>query len=344
MWAGSLTDELPAKVTAMIVDIHTRVWHKTEQLGEAIHRQLRRTRREPWQSIDPSATALVLAAEPVEAAVVHGMISKRLGTNISAVDVLDTIKREPAKLLGFAGVDPNDPDRMRRLQEATDLGMVGINLSPTLQGFHPSATYALQVFEYCEANDLAVMIETNGELAPLAAMEFADPCLLDEPLRLFPDMHVCLNALSEPYISQALTMIAKHPNVYADIAGLTNQPWELYNALVTAYQRGTTDRLLFASGFPFAQPQDAIMACYSINSIAQGNNLPSIPREQIRTIIERDALTCLNLRDKWIGNRKKLPAPEPDRTPDVPKALPGVTQPVQTEAAQTVESSQEHNS
>lgn len=329
----------------MIVDIHTRVWHKTEQLGEAIHRQLRRSRREPWQSIDPSATALILASEPVEAAVVHGMSSLRLGASISAVDVQDVIKREPAKLLGFAGVDPNDPDRMRRLQEAIDLGMVGINLSPTLQGFHPSATYAMEVLEFCEANDLAIMIETHGELAPQAAMEFANPALLDEPLRMFPHLHVCLNALGAPYIEQSLTMIAKHPHVYADISTLNQRPWELYNALVTAYQRGVTDRLLFASGFPFAQPQDAIMACYGINSFAQGNNFPSVPREQIRTIIERDALTCLNLRDKWVGHRKKLPGPDTAAAEKTrPKALPG--EPAEASARtnpQTVESTQEPN-
>lgn len=332
----------------MIVDIHTRVWHKSEQLGEAIHRQLRRTRREPWQSIDPSATALILATEPVEAAVVHGMTSLRLGASISAVDVQDVIKREPAKLLGFAGVDPNDPDRMRRLQEAIDLGMVGINLSPTLQGFHPSATYALEVFEFCEAHDLSIMIETHGELARQAAMEFANPALLDEPLRMFPGLHVCLKALGHPYIDQSLTMVAKHPNLYADISSLTQRPWELYNALITAHQRSVTDRLLFASGFPFAQPQDAIMACYSVNSLAQGNNFPSIPREQIRTIIERDALSCLNLRDKWIGHRKKLPGPEDTTQTTVkdttPKALPGEVDDLdETDQTQTVESTQERN-
>lgn len=327
----------------MIVDIHTRVWHKTEQLGEAIHRQLRRTRREPWQAIDPSATALLLAAEPVEAAVVHGLSSLRLEASISAVDVRDVITREPGKLLGFAGVDPNDPDRMRRLQEAVDLSMVGINLSPTLQGFHPSATYAMEVFEFCEANDLAIMIETQGELAPQAAMEFASPALLDEPLRLFPDLRVCLNALADPYVEQALTLIAKHPGLYADVSGLTRRPWELYNALVTAYQRGVTDRLLFASGFPFAQPQDAIMACYSINSFSQGNNLPSVPREQIRTIIERDALSCLGLRDKWLGNRKQLPAPEQKQTASTePKQLPGSHEDTES-TSETVETGQERN-
>ena len=291
----------------MIVDIHTRVWHSTDQLGPQIAQQLRRLRTEAWSSIDASAAALYEAASPVEAAVVHGLVSRRLGVDVSIQSIADAVRHDPAKFLGFAGVDPTEPNPVATIDLAVKAGLVGVTMSPSLSGFHPAATYAMVVFEQCEALGLPVMIEGDCHLASQAAMEFSQPWLLDEVLRMFPRLKLVIGSMGYPFTDQTLTLAAKHEYVYTDLAGLTRRPWELYNALVTAHQRGVTDRLLFGSGFPMAQPQDAIMACYSVNSMGQGTNLPSVPREQIRTIVERDALSCLGLRDKLAAGKKPLP-------------------------------------
>lgn len=282
----------------MIVDIHTRVWHSTEQLGPAIAHQLRRTRTEPWHSTDATAAALDRATGPIEAAVIHGFESRRLNAQIPNELVADAVRRDPTSYLGFAGIDPTSPEAMQNLDRAVALGLVGVTISPALQGFHPSATFAMDFFEACAEHDLALMVEGGAHLAPQAMLEFAQPMLLDELCRTLPKLKVIIGSLGHPFVEQTLTLVCKHEHVYADIAELPRRPWELYNALVLAHQRQVTERLLFGSGFPFVDPQAAIMACYSVNSMGQGTNLPSVPREQIRTIVERDALSCLGLRDK----------------------------------------------
>ena len=40
-----------------------------------------------------------------------------------------------------------------------------------------------------------------------------------------------------------------------------------------------------------------LVSIYSINTFTQGTPLPSIPREQLRSIVERDALACLGIRE-----------------------------------------------
>jgi predicted TIM-barrel fold metal-dependent hydrolase len=57
------------------------------------------------------------------------------------------------------------------------------------------------------------------------------------------------------------------------------------------------DKLLFGSDFPYTDAADCIEALYSINQIAQGTNLPLIPREALRGIVERDTLALLGLAD-----------------------------------------------
>ena len=90
----------------MIVDIHTRVWHSTDQLGSQIAQQLRRWRTDPWSSTDASAATLYEAASPVEATVVHGLVADRLGAEVSAESVAEVVRRDPSRFMGFAGVDP----------------------------------------------------------------------------------------------------------------------------------------------------------------------------------------------------------------------------------------------
>ncbi len=55
------------------------------------------------------------------------------------------------------------------------------------------------------------------------------------------------------------------------------------------------DKLLFGSDFPYTVASECIEALYSINQIAQGTNLPVVPREALRGIVERDALALLGL-------------------------------------------------
>ena len=68
-----------------------------------------------------------------------------------------------------------------------------------------------------------------------------------------------------------------------------------YNALVAAFQYGVIDKLLFGSDFPYSDPADCIENLYSINQLVQGTNLPLVPREALRGILERDALDLLGL-------------------------------------------------
>jgi hypothetical protein len=69
-----------------------------------------------------------------------------------------------------------------------------------------------------------------------------------------------------------------------------------YQALLGAHQLGVMDKLLFGSGFPAASASQCIEALYSINQLVHQTNLPTVPREAIRGIVERDALSALGIR------------------------------------------------
>ena len=106
--------------------------------------------------------------------------------------------------------------------------------------------------------------------------------------------------------------------MYAEISWLLHDPWQAYQALIAAHEHDVMHKLLFGSGFPCSAPTQYIELLHTIPQLAQGTNLPGIPREELRAIIERDALTLLGL-SKPGG--EALPAtaagdPIPDEKPE----------------------------
>jgi len=76
---------------------------------------------------------------------------------------------------------------------------------------------------------------------------------------------------------------------------LLRRPWQAYHALLVAYEYGVMDRLLFGSDFPYASAKECIESLYSLNQMVHGTNLPVVPRESLRGIVERDAMSLLGL-------------------------------------------------
>jgi uncharacterized protein len=104
-----------------------------------------------------------------------------------------------------------------------------------------------------------------------------------------------LSHVGHPWIDETLVLLGKHANVYADVAALLRRPWITYDALVRAHQFQVIDKLLFGSDFPFTTAGECIETLYTINQIAMGTNMPTVPRESLRGIVERDALGLLGI-------------------------------------------------
>lgn len=295
----------------MIVDLHTRIWESVEELGASVAQTYRRRRGEPWEHTHASAQSHAELMQPVDYAAVLGFESGLLDASINAEQIHKAVLTNPGKNVGFVGIDPTLDKPVAKLEAALDLGLVGLTVSPAAAGFHPADTRAMELYEACEAKGVPVIIESNAMLSQDAKLEFAIPYLLDEVARSFPELKLVVSSFGLPWIDQCVTLMAKHPNVYADVSGLVIQSWQLYNAMVQAFQAGVMNQVLFGSGFPFGDPQQAIVTLYSVNVTSQGTPLPSVPREQLRTVVERDTLAALGIA-KPTGDAK------PAKTEDEP--------------------------
>jgi uncharacterized protein len=284
----------------MIIDCHTHIWQSPEQLGDGALAELSRPTVVAGQKMRllPQADTAnhLLASEPAERTFVLGFKSRYLGAAIPNDYIADYCREHADKMIGFAGIDPTESDAPDQVTQVTqELGLRGITICPAAQDFHPSDTRAMAVLEKAAALHVPVIIYPGTHLSPKTKMEYARPHLLDEVARAFPNLKLVISHFGYPWVDEAIVLLGKHHNVYADTAALLRRPWVAYDALVRAHQFQVIDKLLFGSDFPFTTAGECIQTLYSINQMAMGTNMPTVPRESLRGIVERDVLSLLGI-------------------------------------------------
>lgn len=254
--------------------------------------------RAPLTTDDPetdSAAAFDEAMACVGVSVVVAANCERLGVANTNRAVAEFVARAPEKRLGFAAIDPMHPGARQELDRALEAGFSGVALSPADQGYRPTHEGAWEIFKRCAETGLPVLVANPMLRSPASQVEFASPALLDEIVRELPNLTVILGDFGKIFLEETLLMIAKHPRLYAEISGAVNRPWTLYTAMIAAHERGVLHKLLFGSGYPDESPEAAIERIYTINSMRGGTELPSVPRESLRSIVERNALACIGV-------------------------------------------------
>lgn len=201
------------------------------------------------------------------------------------------------KMVGFAFLDPTERVfGVNDLRSVTsEAGLVGVVVYCSSCGFHPAHSRAMRFYEAAEELTLPVFFHNSGNLTSRAVLEYAQAFLLDEIARKFPALKIIIGSMGFPFVAQALSMAAKHENVYADLTINPGSAWEIYNTVLAANERGVMGKLFFGSGFPAADAGECIETLLGFNKLLGDTNLPTVPRGQIRNIIERDCLGLLGI-------------------------------------------------
>ena len=226
-----------------------------------------------------------------------GFSSDYLDARIANDDVAAYVRQRPDRMNGFAGIDPARPkEAIAEIARArNELRMSGIAVAPAAQDFHPTDSQAMLVYAEAVERSMPIIFHTGPTITSATKLEYARPVLLDEVARELPGARILIAHMGYPWMDETILLLAKHTHVYAEVSWLVNQPWQAYQALLSAYQYGVIDKLLFGSGFPRAAASHCIESLYSINHLVHGTSLPTIPREALRGIVERDALDLLGL-------------------------------------------------
>jgi predicted TIM-barrel fold metal-dependent hydrolase len=235
------------------------------------------------------------AVAGVEKAIVLAFAAPRIGFDVPNEYVAEYVAQHPEKLIGFASVDARDPEAVPALRRAVEMGLRGLKLAPTYQGFDPLGAEAMALYEAAEDLGLPLLIHQGTTFVREAELRWALPVQLDQVAIRFPRLRIVIAHMGHPWIDEALVVVRKHPHVFADVSALHPRPWQLYNALVSALEYGVADKLLFGTDWPFAGFEDSVAGLRAVNRFTEGTALPRVPDAVIEDILNRPTLALLGL-------------------------------------------------
>jgi predicted TIM-barrel fold metal-dependent hydrolase len=212
------------------------------------------------------------------------------------------VRSDPDTFIGYASVNPayrGVKAAVRELERAVlDLGLQGLKLYPMYQDWSPAdPVLAFPVLEKAAELGIPVMVHQAGSTRIDARMEYARPALLDAAGRHFRDLRLTIAHCGLPWVDEALFMLTKHPNFYAElsyhIASVTTE--ELFRFLVHAQQSFVPlEKLFFGTDYPgfLYDPAALREKLLSVNEYADRVGAPPIPGEKLDGILG-DNYACM---------------------------------------------------
>jgi len=278
----------------MIIDIHSHIFQE-RYFGEALTAGLKLA---GYPNGLPTCTPeqYEKAMEAVDYAVVFGVTANAMGVRTPNEDIAAVVARNPRKFVGFMALDPCDPNALEEMDYCVhELGFKGIKLYPAMGHFDITDSRFHEFFDRAAKYGLVVLSHFGASPFPASVLKYSHPLLVDELANRFPDLKLIIAHLGHPWQREAVMVVRKHRNVFADVSGLWHRPWEGFNALLSAIEWGVTGKLLFGSDYPIWTPQFAIEKLKALPQQFDIPGLPRIPEEVIDGIIHRNAFELLGI-------------------------------------------------
>ena len=163
-----------------------------------------------------------VAGEGVDVAVLLCEYSPRV-TGIQPIeDLLPIVEHNPERFRLMAALNPHYhyplPDELERQMT---LGAVGLKLHPVHGGFSPHDPALYPVYWLCQQRGLPVIFHCGTSVFPGATNRYADPVLVEDVARDFPDLTIVLAHGGRGWwYDAAAFMTLMRENVWIEVSGL----------------------------------------------------------------------------------------------------------------------------
>ena len=173
-------------------------------------------------TIVPARFDEYLAGQGVDVAILFAEYSPR-STGIQAVeDMLPIIEHNPARFRLIANLNPYlHYPLVGELKRQISLGAVGLKLHPVHGTFAPNDLMLYPAYAHCEREGFPVVYHCGTSVFPGATNRYADPALIEDVARDFPDLTIVLAHGGRGWWYDAAAFITlMRPNVHIEISGL----------------------------------------------------------------------------------------------------------------------------
>ena len=205
------------------------------------------------------------------------------------------VRTHPDRFIGFGSVNPlyrGPREAVIELERAVvELGLTGVKLYPMYQHWAPNdREVAFPIYAKAQELGIPVMIHQAGSTRIDAKLELGRPALLDDIGREFRDLRVIVAHCGWPWVDEALFLLTKHPNFYAElsyfIASVTRR--DLFLMLGRCEPMFVPlEKLFFGTDYPgfLYDPVKLREKLESVNEEASATGLPEIPEHKLAGIM-----------------------------------------------------------
>lgn len=229
----------------MIIDCHTHLNNYHEQVKHTLSESVARLR-----------------AAMAEAGIDYSLVLTSYIVNPDRPSVHDVIEaigdaKDLGVVAGISYLHYKEKD-LRELADDLRAGRVkGLKLYPGYEPFYPHDKRLKVVYDLAEEFQVPVMIHTGDTYSPKGKLKYAHPLEIDEVAVDHPNVKFVICHLGNPWLTDAMEVVYKNANVYADISGLMlgefSQAFEDYMSDeiedVITYA-GEPEKFLFGTDWP----------------------------------------------------------------------------------------------
>jgi predicted TIM-barrel fold metal-dependent hydrolase len=205
------------------------------------------------------------------------------------------VRSDPERFIGFGSVNPLHEGAQAAVEElersVVELGLSGVKLYPMYQHWAANdPEVAFPIYEKAQELEIPVMIHQAGSTRIDAKLELGRPVILDDIGRAFRDLRVIIAHCGWPWVDEALFLLTKHPNFYAElsylIASVTRR--DLFLLLSRCEPMFVPlEKLFFGTDYPgfLYDPVKLKAKLLSVNEEAAPSGLPPIPEAKLAGIM-----------------------------------------------------------
>jgi predicted TIM-barrel fold metal-dependent hydrolase len=279
----------------MIIDTHTHIGEHPSHIDD----QFAAEARQAWSEIDLAVTPdrhIAEALSDVDYAIVLAINAPAAGFVVTNDYVAEHVAREPSRLVGFGSVDPHDRNSVEELERMKyDLGLQGCKMGPIYQNVDPLGREFLRVCEALQRLEMPMLIHQGTTFSLAGPLKYAQPLLLDEIALRYPDLKMVIAHAGHPWFEDAVAVMRRHRNVFADLSALVARPWHLYQILLSAVEYRVHEKLLFGTDYPFGSARATIDGLRALTGNAFGPQMPTIDEDVVENIIHRQSFDLLGI-------------------------------------------------
>lgn len=222
----------------------------------------------------------------------------------------DLARSYPDKLVWACCVIPTEPGSAEEVQRwVLEHGAVAVGeLGPAYSNYRLDDPRCFPVYDVAVQLDVPLVVHAGLVQSRFGRLKYADLMAVDEVAIEFPDLRIVICHLGYPRYEDGAFLVAKHENVYADIAWLAglaaqdrrivarNMPTVEYPYFHLAYPLlyyfaqtfGESDKLVWGTDYPAGTPRASQEPFLNINRWLQEQNLPNIPQDALTRIFHEN--------------------------------------------------------